>query len=205
MANRRPTKSQRQAVVPRVGRPLAVFSRKLTLYQELQYSAWTDLGTAHLRSGNSVLSVAPLNLPGWGSIIQNWDQFRITALHYHFVNDSTLGQTGLNNAGRVITLLTSYDPDGGTESAVDILSRNNLETNVLGFASNTSCHKTCVPGYLTTTGEVLRSAWLDQNAGNRIFYAFQSCVDTLKSGITPSDVLKMGCYLTVSLDLRGAR
>ncbi len=194
----------RPAPIPR-SMALTVFARKLSFFQELSYSSWTDLGNVHLRSLNVGLSFRPVDLPGWSSISQNWDQYRISKVHYLFVNSSTLGQVGINNAGRIVTLMTSYDPDGGSESAVDILSRNNVNFDVMGFASNEWVRKSCVPGHLSSTGEILRNVWLDQNKASVYFNSFQTVVDTLSAGITPSDTLRLGTYVTVDLEFRGAR
>ncbi len=201
---RKPQNQQRNQVARREPR-LITFSRQLTFYTEFDYTGWTDLYDHHLRSLNKTLKFRVSDLPGWTSISQNWDQYKIRKAHFHFVNDSKLSGTGIDNVGQVMTLLSSYDPDGGTTNANDILSRNNLSITTMGYGSNYTCTLSCVPGYVTSDGEIRRDIWIDQGTSTLDFFAFQTVVDILKQGISPGDMLALGCYVSVDLEFKGAR
>jgi hypothetical protein len=202
----KPTRrNQQRKRQPNQGSRLKTFRRRFHLHKEVNFSGWTNLGAAHLRSLNQTLSFNAASLPGWSSISQNWDQFRINKITYKFVNDSVLGSTGLDAGARIYNLLSAYDPDGGTESSIDILSRNNLTIHTLGYGSSNICYLSCVPGYKTTDGEVRKNAWIDQSSASLEFYTFQCVVDTLKSGVTTGEILPFAVYVTVDFEFRGAR
>lgn len=182
---------------------MMVLTRKLTLAKEFNYTTWTNLGSVHLRSANVQLRFTVSDFPGWTGIANNWDQYRVRRAHFRFVHDYTLDQTGVNNAGRTLTLMSAYDPDGGTENPADILSRNNLK--ITNFNISNSTHTlSCVPGYVTTDGECRKDVWIDQSQ-TPTFHAYQTVVDTLRLGINPANILNFQCYLTADLEFRGAR
>jgi len=189
-----------------IPRPLETSHRRLTFGREVQFESWTNLGTSHLRSDYVPLQFALSNFPGYSSLSSVFDQVAVSRATWFIVATFAAGTSTISARPRVLTIHSTYDPDGGSINPVDILSRQNLETRSLNFCFPTA-KMAGVPGMVNdSTKQILKNVFLDiSDSENITFHSHKLVCDTVTASLTPSDIVRVMAYCTVDLRLRGLR
>jgi len=186
-----------RAVVPY--RDQVVTKRTLAFAKEVSFGSWTNLGAVHARSAPVNLDFTLSQLPGFSTMAEVFDQYRIdkvtwTLIYYSDKND------------RMLTIHSTYDPDGGTMSnAADILSRSNRRMNTITKTSP-SVRYEGIPGTVDpSTHLVIRQKFHDMNGGADITWHSHILVADTEVTNVIGIVAKPIVYCSVDLSLKGQR
>jgi len=180
-------------------------TRNLTFSKELVLRNWEASGASHQRSAPIVLEFTASSFPGFSSLAQVFDQVRFDHVTWVIVQQSALGSTKTVRP-RTITVLSSYDPDGGNMNSVDVLSRNNLKIRTI-HAAVPETSVSGVPGTIAPdTKHLLTKQWHDCNSLSGVtFHSHQVVCDVITGDLTPGDQIVLKAYCHAQLSFKGLR
>ena len=189
--------SVNRALVPY--RDQVITKRTMAFSKELSFGAWGNLGVVHARSQPVYLAFSLSDLPGISTMAEVFDQFRIdkvtwTVVYYSDKND------------RMLTIHSSYDPDGGTMSnPADILSRANRRINTTTKAAP-SIRLEGIPGTVDpTTHLVMKQRFHDFNgAMDLTWHSHVLVADTEVTNIIGVNAMPM-VYCSIDFSFKGQR
>jgi hypothetical protein len=196
----RTRKRNRQIDPVKIARPLQTLTRRLVRQTSISLQGWQDNANIQL-SQDIQLDFKVTDFPGYASMAAIADHYRILNITHRMTKHYKIGATAASNVARTITLLTSYDKDGGTMNPLDILSRSNLKIATITMNQPTVVISG-VPAYRDSSGRVVSRALLDAQGTQPDFSSFQivgMCI------VDPSDVIRLELISTIDVEFQGLR
>jgi len=185
--------------------PQTTSDRTLSWSKEILLTGWQNSGSSHLRSAPIDLEFVPTNFPGFAALQDVFDQVRFNMVRWLLVLQTAQGSTKVVRP-RTMTILSTYDPDGGLMNATDVLSRNNLRIRTL-HAANPETSLSGVPGTVAPDTRVVFKQHFHDAGGvsSLLFNSHKIVADIITGDMTPSDALSLKAYCTCSMTFKGLR